>query len=87
MAGDITAYSVGETGGLPSDHSTGSVGKMSVVFANGLVENDKTLHEFLFDGENYTPSKEVQNINDYLIKKTGKTPTQSSGQSEAGAEE
>ncbi|MBU9743113.1 LCP family protein [Lachnospiraceae bacterium ASD3451] len=87
MAGDITAYSVGETGGFPSDHSTGSVGKMSVVFANGLVENDKTLHEFLFDGENYTPSKEVQNINDYLIKKTGKTPTQSSGQSEAGAEE
>ncbi|MBU9724643.1 LCP family protein [Diplocloster modestus] len=89
MAGDATAYSIGETAGFPSDHSTGPVGKMSVVFANGLTENDKTLHEFLFDGENYTPSKEVQNINDYLIKKTGKTPTKSSGsgQSEAGAEE
>ena len=58
MAGDATAYSIGETAGFPSDHSTGPVGKMSVVFANGLTENDKTLHEFLFDGENYTPSKD-----------------------------
>lgn len=74
MAKDVAAYNLGETAGFPFEKTTGWVGKMSCVLVIDLEQNDRELHDFLFDGESYEPSSKVKEISQTLIKKTGIKP-------------
>lgn len=63
MAKDAGAYSIADTTGFPFDKNPDAhVGRMSCILVDDLVQNDKQLHEYLFEGESYTPSAEVLKI-------------------------
>ena len=69
MAKDAGAYSIADTTGFPFEKNPDAyVGKMSCVLVDNLAQNDKQLHEYLFEGESYTPSAEVMKISEDLME-------------------
>ncbi len=73
LASGLLEYKMGESIGFPSSNKTPTLGsKGSVVVAADLIHNVEYLHKFLYPEDTaYTPSKEVQRINDAIINETG----------------
>lgn len=73
LAKDIFNYNIADQTGWPFEKETGSLPSdgLSYVFADGLEQNVKELHEYLFDNEDYTPSSTVSDISYELYNETG----------------
>lgn len=71
FAKDISKYYIGETAGFPFDKKGQNVGKLDAVIPVTWESNDIALHEFLYPGESYTPSKLVKEISAHVAERTG----------------
>ena len=74
MAANATKYQLGRTSGFPFEVDTSEnilEHTGSYVVPVGLSENVKKLHKFLFGEEDYTPSDNVQQINNDIIYLSG----------------
>ena len=71
FAKDINKYYIGETAGFPFDKKGQNVGKLDAVIPVTWESNDIALHEFLYPGESYTPSKLVKEISAHVAERTG----------------
>lgn len=85
LAADVFKYELGENSGFPFTPATpdsipGYSG--SYVVAEGLAENVKQAHEFLFGAEDYEPTEVVQQISDELCYITGIYPETNEEQTE-----
>ncbi len=72
---NINNYRITEEGGFPEEsmRTTGNIGaKGSCVIPLDLESNVKWLHEFLFDDQDYTPSKTVQECGKKIKEDTSK---------------
>lgn len=67
MAKNLSRYHLGETRGFPFKHFEKDIGTKDCVIPNTLESNVADLHEFLFD-KPYTPSKQVKEISNKIIK-------------------
>lgn len=74
MAASLQSYELVDTSGFPYYKNTKSVGNQGdCVIACDLETNVITLHEYLFENEDYTPSNTVQGISEKIVNKTGYT--------------
>lgn len=64
-------FELTETFGFPYTFATPEIKGASMVVPRGLSYSVMKLHEALFDEKDYMPSKQVEKINDYIIKYTG----------------
>lgn len=72
MMKNVGKYNMGENAGFPFEKESADVGNVSyAVVAVDFLNNVKQLHEFLFDGENYTPSANVQQLSETMRNQTG----------------
>lgn len=71
LAKDVASYSMGETTGFPFEKQTADVDAGDCVIPVNLAQNVTELHQFLFGGEDYTPSATVQEISDTIMNRTG----------------
>lgn len=67
-------YNLEASSGFPYTLQTPNIDGADLVIAEGLSCNVAALHEFLFDDNEYSPSKKVNEINDYIIDYTGIQP-------------
>jgi LCP family protein required for cell wall assembly len=75
LLGDVSSYTIGETGGFPAEQyrTTGYVGAASCVMSTDLTADVLYLHQFLFgDVGDYEPSSEVRAIAEKVHSDTGK---------------
>lgn len=83
-------YNIEDATGFPFTLDTPTIGRESMVVAQGLSYNVEQLHKFLFDEENYTVSEEVQDISDYIMNYTGlgevRLPEETEGSTEESGE-
>ena len=70
-AKDIKKYHIAETSGFPFERDAIWIEKKDCVVPITLESNVISLHQFLFQEENYQPSASVREVSDYIIKKTG----------------
>lgn len=69
---NITKYNIVESTGFPFDKTSKMMGKRGdCVIPLGLAQNVKQLHEFLFETEQYTPSKTVLRLDQLIKNATG----------------
>ncbi len=74
LARHVKEYSIGSTSGFPFEITTGDLaGAGDAVIPIGLEDDVAMLHKYLFDTEDYDPSKTVKAISDSIIQKTGVT--------------
>lgn len=74
LAKDVTKYSIKETTGFPTKLTGGDLADAGdAMIPIDLSENVKQLHLFLFENEDYVPSKTVEAIDQSIINKTGVT--------------
>lgn len=79
LAKHVKQYSIGTTSGFPFKMTTKQLSASGdTVIPIGLEKNVSELHKYLFNTENYEPSKTVQAISDAIIDKTGVTENSSS---------
>ena len=75
MAKNIKKYHLGETTGFPAARGEKKIkigsNNLSCVIPQTLVSNVTSLHKFLYDEENYTPSSTVQTISNKIAELTG----------------
>lgn len=72
LAKNITKYNIIESTGFPFDKTSKMMGKRGdCVIPLGLAQNVKQLHEFLFESEQYTPSKTVLKLDQLIKNATG----------------
>ncbi len=72
LAADAGKYSMGDNAGFPFEKESTTVGKLTyMVVAVDFEANVRTLHEFLFANEEYTPSKTVQKLSETMKNNTG----------------
>ena len=73
LAASVFEYELGENTGFPLSYQCPTLGsKGSVVVPANLISNVDYLHEFLYpEDKEYTPSSEVQRINDEISYETG----------------
>lgn len=72
LAANIFNYKIGDTCGFPYEKASHKYDKIGdVVIPCDLVSNVTSLHEFLYDETNYTPSDTVRENSDTIINKTG----------------
>lgn len=72
LAADAGKYSMGDSAGFPFERESATIGKLSyMVVAVDFEENVRTLHEFLFSNEEYTPSRTVRELSETMKEKTG----------------
>ena len=71
FAKNINKYYIGETAGFPFDKKGKNIGKLDAVIPVTWESNDIALHEFLYPGVPYTPSKLVKEISAHVAEKTG----------------
>jgi LCP family protein required for cell wall assembly len=73
LAAGVFDYSLAETSAFPAEKTShnygGAIG--DVVIPCDLSSNVTTLHQFLYDDENYTPSDTVKSRSEELISMTG----------------
>jgi hypothetical protein len=75
----FASYKIAATTGFPFTMTTKQLsGSGDTVVPIDMNGNVSKLHEFLFDVEDYQPSKTVQVIHDAIIQKTGVTENSSS---------
>lgn len=72
MGINMLSYKLGETTGFPFTHKTGGKGgsgddEVPITLESNAIE----LHRFLFEKEDYSPSKELLEINAKIIEDTG----------------
>lgn len=72
----ILSYKLGESMGFPKDYIIGGdltvpVTGLDCLIPATLETNVKYLHEFLFENEEYSPSKTVMERSDFIIQNTG----------------
>lgn len=70
-AKDIKRYHIAETSGFPFERDAIWIEKKDCVVPITLESNVISLHQFLFQEENYQPSASVREVSDYIVKKTG----------------
>lgn len=79
LAKHVKQYSIGTTSGFPFKMTTKQLSASGdTVIPIGLEKNVSELHKYLFNTENYEPSKTVQAISDAIVDKTGVTENSSS---------
>lgn len=79
LASHVKEYSIGSTTGFPFEMTTRELAQTnSTVVPIGLEDDVAALHKYLFDTEDYQPSKTVQVISQAIIDKTGVTEDSSS---------
>lgn len=73
LASAVLSYSITESEGFPFDRTTltPSASKGSCVIPCTLYTNVVTLHEILYDEEDYTPSQTVQDYSWQIVVETG----------------
>lgn len=71
LAKDIFSYNIVDQSGWPFEKTTGSYQDLSYVFAEGLEQNVKELHAYLFNNEEYSPSSTVNEISNELYNEAG----------------
>lgn len=69
MGMSMLSYELGETTGFPFTHKTDADGDDEIAVT--LESNVDQLHTFLFEDEEYEPSKTVKERSQYLIERTG----------------
>ena len=67
-------YNLEASSGFPYTLQTPNIDGADLVVAEGLSCNVIALHEFLFNDKEYQPSKTVDEIDSYIIKRTGVQP-------------
>lgn len=74
LAKDVQKYTIGSTSGFPFEITTGDLSDAGdAVIPIGLEDDVQQLHKYLFETEEYEPSKTVQAISDAIISRTGVT--------------
>lgn len=74
LARHVKEYSIGSTSGFPFEMTTATLAQTnSTVVPIGLEDDVTMLHKYLFDTEDYQPSKTVQVISQAIMDKTGIT--------------
>ena len=74
LARHVKEYSIGSTSGFPFEMTTANLAQTnSTVVPIGLEDDVAMLHKYLFDTEDYQPSKTVQVISQAIMDKTGIT--------------
>ena len=71
MAKNAKKYYIGQTSGFPFSHQEIKISKKSCVVPTTLESNVIQLHKFLYDTEQYAPSKRVQEISSHIIEVSG----------------
>lgn len=72
LAADAGKYYMGENTGFPFEHESTTVGRLTyMVVAVDFEANVRTLHQFLFANETYTPSKTVKELSATMKNNTG----------------
>ena len=72
LAKDVQKYTIGTTTGFPFEMQGGQLADAGdAVVPIGLEDDVAKLHQYLFDVEDYVPSKTVKAISDAIVKKTG----------------
>lgn len=79
LAGSASKFHLTETEGFPFELKDSLVGKKDCVIPVTLRENVIRLHRFLFDEEEYVPSKEVEEISRQIELRTSGSGNKSSG--------
>ena len=70
----VKDYTIGSTSGFPFEMTTATLAQTnSTVVPIGLEDDVTMLHKYLFDTEDYQPSKTVQVISQAIMDKTGIT--------------
>lgn len=72
IAKNITKLHIAGTTGFPSERFVKTVEGVSYVFPDDLAANVSALHMFLYDSEDYQPSKQVRQIGAAVQKKSEK---------------
>lgn len=71
---DVQKYTIGSTSGFPFEMTTRDLSDAGdAVIPIGLEDDVQQLHKYLFETEEYEPSKTVQAISDAIISRTGVT--------------
>lgn len=74
LARHVKEYTIGSTSGFPFEMTTANLAQTnSTVVPIGLEDDVASLHKYLFDTEDYQPSKTVQVISQAIMDKTGIT--------------
>lgn len=74
LARHVKEYTIGSTSGFPFEMTTANLAQTnSTVVPIGLADDVASLHKYLFDTEDYQPSKTVQVISQAIMDKTGIT--------------
>jgi len=72
LARHVKEYTIGSTSGFPFEMTTKELAQTnSTVVPIGLEDDVAMLHKYLFDTDDYQPSKTVQVISQAIIDKTG----------------
>lgn len=71
LATGIGQYTMAETEGFPYEKTTMMIGTADCVIPVTLASNVSTLHEYLYDAQDYVPSATVQEISSYIGSYTG----------------
>ncbi len=75
LAKDVQKYEIGTTTGFPFEMTGRQLADAGdAIVPIGLEDDVTQLHKYLFDVEDYEPSKTVQAISDAIIQKTGVKP-------------
>ena len=79
---NISKYHLGANDGFPFDRGDANMGKKGAcVIPQTLTSNVTKLHQFLFDDEDYSPSKSVLRISEKIAADTGMYKSQGSSSS------
>ena len=70
-AKDIKKYHIAESSGFPFERDTAWVEKKDCVVPITLESNVVSLHQFLYQQEDYQPSASVKEVSAYIVKRTG----------------
>ena len=74
LARHVKEYTIASTSGFPFEMTTKDLAQTnSTVVPIGLEDDVAMLHKYLFDTEDYQPSKTVQVISQAIMEKTGIT--------------
>ena len=68
---DADKYKLTDSLGFPFDNDTKDIGKLNYVIPVTLESNVRKLHELLYKDSGYRPSRELIDISNYIVEKSG----------------
>ena len=71
LARDADKYKLTDSLGFPFDNDTKDIGKLNYVIPVTLESNVRKLHELLYKDSGYRPSRELIDISNYIVEKSG----------------